>query len=81
MPNLGPIFRTFFPRNFLEKLFFKTFSAENSIFSQHFEGKFSAKFPGKMYKKSAPLAISSLVCSENKNIFFDFEERCSLPQR
>jgi hypothetical protein len=54
--NQGPIFRTFFstenhfprkiPRNFLEKRFFKTFSAENSIFSQHFWGKiFRGIFP------------------------------------
>jgi hypothetical protein len=52
----GPIFRTFFsaesdflrkiPRNFLEKQFFKTFSAENSMFSQHLWGKiFRGIFP------------------------------------
>jgi hypothetical protein len=65
----GPIFRTFFSAenhfpwkilwNFLEKQFFKTFSAENSIFSQHFLGKifrgfFPKIFTGKMYEKSAP---------------------------
>jgi hypothetical protein len=55
--NQGPIFRTFFsaenhfprkiPQNILEIQFFKTFSAENSIFSQHFWGKFSAEFSPK----------------------------------
>jgi hypothetical protein len=43
----------------LEKLFFKTFSAENSIFPNILGGKFSAEFslkfsPEKMYEKSAP---------------------------
>jgi hypothetical protein len=47
------------PRNFLEKRFLKTFSAENSIFSRHFWGKifreiFRGIIPGKMYEKSAP---------------------------
>jgi hypothetical protein len=66
----GPIFRTFFsaenyfprkiPGNFLEKRFFKTFSAENSIFSQHFLGgtfsaEFSLKFsPEKNVRKIGP---------------------------
>jgi hypothetical protein len=68
--TLGPIFRTFFsvenhfpqkiPRNFLEKQFFKTFSTENSIFSQHFWGKIFRKifrgiFPGKKCTKNRPL--------------------------
>jgi hypothetical protein len=49
-----------FSRNFLGKQFFKTFSAENSNFPQHFLGeKFPQNFPQnfspeKMYKKSAP---------------------------
>jgi hypothetical protein len=60
---LGPLFRTFFPRkiprNFLEKRFFKTFSAENLIFSQHFWGKifrenFRGIFPGKNVQKIGP---------------------------
>jgi hypothetical protein len=59
----GTIFRTFFPRkiprNFLEKQFFKTFCAENSIFPNIFGGKFSAEFSPKfslekMYEKSTP---------------------------
>jgi hypothetical protein len=55
----GPIFRTFFPLNILEKRFFKTFSAENSIFSQHFWGKifrgiFRGTFPGKKCTKNRP---------------------------
>jgi hypothetical protein len=49
-----------FARTFLGKLFFKTFSAENSIFGQHFLWKkFSRKFlpyyPRKKWcEKSAP---------------------------
>jgi hypothetical protein len=65
----GPIFRTFFStenhfprkilRNFLEKRFFKTFSAENSIFFQHFWGKifggiFRGIFPRKNVRKIGP---------------------------
>jgi hypothetical protein len=65
--HLGPIFRTFFSaesdfprkiqRNFLKKLFFETFSAENYIFSQHFLGKifrgiFPEIFPGKTCTKN-----------------------------
>jgi hypothetical protein len=70
----GPIFRTFFsaenhfprkiPRNFLEKRFLKTFSAENSIFfptflGENFPRNFPQNFPQifprkKMYEKSAP---------------------------
>jgi hypothetical protein len=43
----------------LEKRFFKTFSAENSIFSQHFWGKifrgiFPEIFPGKKCTKNWP---------------------------
>jgi hypothetical protein len=44
----------------LKKRIFKTFSAENYIFSQHFGGEnfprnFPRNFPGKkMYEKSAP---------------------------
>jgi hypothetical protein len=67
--HLGPIFRSFFsaksdfprkiPWNFLEKRFFKTFSAENSIFPTFWGEKFSAEFspkfsPEKTYEKSAP---------------------------
>jgi hypothetical protein len=62
----GPIFRTFFPWKVIfrgiswKKRFFKTFSAENYNFSQHYwGGKFSAEFSPKfsqekMYEKSAP---------------------------
>jgi hypothetical protein len=44
---------------FLKKQFFKTFSAENSIFSQHFWGKifreiFRGIFPGKNVRKIGP---------------------------
>jgi hypothetical protein len=58
--QLGPIFCTFFPRNFLEKLFFKTFSAENCNFSQHFLGvyflwNFPRNFPRKKCTKNWPL--------------------------
>jgi hypothetical protein len=43
----------------LEKLFFKTFPTENSIFSQHFLGKifrgiFPKIFPGKNVQKIGP---------------------------
>jgi hypothetical protein len=66
---LGPIFRTFFPRKitFRGKFrgiswkndFSKFFSAENSIFSQHFwgkifRGKFRGIFPGKNVRKIGP---------------------------
>jgi hypothetical protein len=46
--------------NFLEKRFFETFSAENSIFFPNifggkiFRGIFTKVFPEKMYKKLAP---------------------------
>jgi hypothetical protein len=67
-PNLGPIFRTFFPRNFLDKRFFITFSAENSIFPQHFWGKiflgiFPEIFPRKnvrMYAQKPETPVSGL---------------------
>jgi hypothetical protein len=56
----------------LEKRFFKTFSAENSIFSQHFGGKISAEFSPKfslekMYEKSAPGA-NPTIASYNASV-------------
>jgi hypothetical protein len=49
----------------LEKRFFKTFSAENSIFSQHFWGKifreiFRGIFPGKKRTKNRPLKMQRI---------------------
>jgi hypothetical protein len=52
----------------VEKRFFKTFSAENSFFSQHFWGKifreifreiFRGIFPGKNVRKIGPWSQSS----------------------
>jgi hypothetical protein len=56
---------------FSEKQFFKTFSAENFIFSQHFWGKIfrgiSPKiFPRKMYEKSAPVVTYDIVACDKK---------------
>jgi S-adenosylmethionine:diacylglycerol 3-amino-3-carboxypropyl transferase len=74
----GPIFRRFFSAEnsaeFLRKMIFQTFSAENSFFSQHFWGKFSAEFSGefpaefspeKMYEKSAPGLTQTTFFSTN----------------
>jgi hypothetical protein len=68
-PNLELIFCTFFPAenhfprkipwHFSEKQFFKTFSAENSLFPNIFWGKiflgiFPKIFPGKSVRKIGP---------------------------
>jgi hypothetical protein len=60
---LGPIFHTFFSADFFGKTifqnffrgkfhFFKTFSAENSIFPNIFGGKFSAEFSPKFFPEN-----------------------------
>jgi hypothetical protein len=60
------------PRNFLEKRFFKTFSAENSIFSQHFWGKifrgiFPEIFPGKNVRKIDHRSGMHLCTKDDQN--------------
>jgi hypothetical protein len=59
------------PRNFLEKRVFVTFSAENSIFSQHFLGKifreiFRGIFPGKNVRKIGPWSSPWFACAANE---------------
>jgi hypothetical protein len=71
----GKFFVHFFPLNFLEKRFFKTFSAENSIFSQHFGGKifrgiFPGIFPGKNVQKIGPWR--EITCWNRNDLFFIF---------
>jgi hypothetical protein len=57
----------------LEKRFFKTFSAENSIVSKHFWGKI---FPGKkMYEKLTPDFFSD---GDFSNFFCKLPNACSV---
>jgi hypothetical protein len=74
------------PRNFLEERFFKTFSAENSIFSQHFWGKifrgiFPEIFPRKKCTKNRPQKEKVLLKFQIES---SFKKSCSgahFPQR
>jgi hypothetical protein len=59
-------FRGIFLGNFLGKQFFKTLSAENSNFTQHFLGKnFSAFSAEKMNKKADPDITAANIESRN----------------